>query len=547
MDSDIWGEAPSLSWATPSLNALGRKGLATRPPLCGGRRFLIVHLDGVSRDVLVHALGNGTMPFLHSLLERGEFSLAAAHAGAPSSTPAFQAALFYGDPGDVPGFIWHDKNRRKDVRMDDAAECLRLEESLGGPGLLHGGSTYFSIVSGSASEPAFCTSRLARALKVGGPDPKNGWDHLASTLAHTLPLGIGLPRAAGSALTGTLESARWALLQGRLRHEPRFVLHRALLSRLLAEFATWLTLLDVSRGVPAIYTVYAGYDEVAHRRGPLAEEALAELAVADEALALIYEALRARPELRYELYVLSDHGQAATRPVERVLGGPNLTDWLLSADRNGRVDPSAVQRRARRRLKRERLEALPFGKALCGAGGFLEGGGDESRPPLIVADAGDVAHVYFTDREAPLTWEELSSRWPAQSKAALECPASGIVAVRGGRAGFAFHRGVRHDLADEGALEGILPYDAHLLRTYLREMVALPSAGDLVVYGAGVPGGDVAYAFEFGSHGGVGNDEVLTFFLHPWHVPLEGPPVLGPLDLHRFFRERYFTGAGDDG
>lgn len=538
MATDIWEEA-NLSWATPSLHALGRRGLAVRPPLAGGRRFLIIHLDGVSREVLQHALGNGTMPFLHSLLERGELSMAPAHAGAPSSTPAFQAALFYGDPGDVPGFIWHDKGRGKDVRMDDAVECLRLERSLRGPGLLHGGSTYFSIVSGSASEPAFCTSRLARELRVGGPDPKNAWDHLASTLAHALPLGIGLSRAAGTALAGTLDSARWALMQGRLRHEPRFVLHRALLSRLLAEFATWLTLLDLSRGVPAIYTVYAGYDEVAHRRGPLSEEALAELRAADEALALFHEAIRARPELKYELYVLSDHGQAATRPVEKVLGGPNLTDWLLSADPRGRVDPGAVSKRARERLRRERLESLPFGKALCGAGGFLEGGGEESRPPLVVADAGDVAHVYFTDRERPMGFEELSRRWPAQVKAAIDCPASGIVAVRGGRAGFAFHRGVRHDLAEEGALGGVLPYDAGRLRAYLREMVALPSAGDLVVYGAGVPGGDVAYAFEFGSHGGVGSEEVETFFLHPWHVDVSADGPLGPVDLHHFFRRRY--------
>lgn len=545
MAKDIWEEAPNLSWATPSLQALGRRGVALRPPLAAGRRFVIVHLDGVSREVLAHAFGNGTMPFLHSLVERGELSMAAAHAGAPSSTPAFQAALFYGDSGDVPGFIWHDKHRRKDVRMDDAFECLRLEESLVGPGLLHGGSTYFSIVSGSASEPAFCTSRLARELKVGGPDRKNGWDHLASTLAHALPLGIGLPRAAGTALTGALNSARWALHQGKLRHEPRFVLHRALLSRLLTEFATWLTLLDLSRGVPAIYTVYAGYDEVAHRRGPLSEEALAELRAADDAISLIHEAIRARPELKYELYVLSDHGQARTRPVERVLGGPNLTDWLLSADREGKVRPASVQHRARRRLRKERLESLPFGKALCGAGGFLEGGGEESRPPLVVADAGDVAHVYFTDGDGPMTLEELSRRWPAQLRAAIDCPASGIVAVRGGRAGYAFHRGVLHDLATEGALEGVLSYDASLLRTYLREMVALPSAGDLVIYGAGVPGGDVAYAFEFGSHGGVGSDEVETFFLHPWHVPVEGDGPLGPLDLHRFFRQRYFS--RDDG
>lgn len=535
-------EAARRSWLDRRLAFLGSHGTAARGAPAG-RRFLIVHLDGLSRAALVHALGAGYMPWLAAALERGELAVAPAHAGTPASTPAFQAALFWGEAGDVPGFLWHDKRRAVDVRMDDAAEVLRIEEaaSAGRRGILHGGSTYFSIVSGGAAEPAFCTSRLARALRLGGPDRKNAFDHAASALAHALPVAKGLVRAAGAAAGGALESARWSLAQRRLKHEPRFVLHRALISELLAEFATQLTLLDVSRGVPAIYTVYASYDEVAHRRGPFSAEALAELRTADAALALIHAAIRARPELRYELYVLSDHGQEATRPIEQLLQGPNLADWILAADRRGRVDRAAVKRLARQRLRRERLASLPVVGKLCGAGRSLEGGGEEGRPPLVVAEAGDVAHVYFVDRADPLPLEELERRWPAQLRAVLSCPASGIVAVRGGCAGFAFHRGRRLDLAEPGALAGVLGYDGARLRAYLREMLAMPSAGDLVVYGAGVQGGDVAYAFEFGSHGGVGSGDVETFFIHPWHVP-PGDGLQGPKELHRFFRDRFLAG-----
>lgn len=539
MGNDSWLEHdPRPTRAMQSLAAFGQRGRALRPPLAEGRRFVIVHLDGLSRDVLGHALAQGYLPNLQRLMESGEMSLAAAHAGAPASTPAFQAALFYGNRGDVPGFLWHDKQRRKDVRMDDAAECLRLEESLRGPGLLRGGSTYFSIVSGGASEPAFCTSRLAREIRFGGPDEKNGWDQLATLLGHALPVARGLPKMAGAAVTGAFNSALWSVRQRKLRHEPRFVLHRALLSQLLTEFATYLTLLDLSRGVPSIYTVYAGYDEIAHRRGPLAEEALAELRAADEAIGQIHAAIRSQPELRYELWVLSDHGQEATRPIERVLGGPNLADWVLAARPDGTVDPAAVKRIARDRLRRERLEALPFGKRLCGEGSSREGGGDEGRPPVVVVDAGDVAHVYFTDRTAPLTRGEIEARWPAQLKAVVECPGAGIVAARGGSCGFAWVRGKKLDLADPSAFSDLLGYDGARLRSYVIEMLGTPSAGDLVVYGAGVPGGDVAFAFEFGSHGGVGRGDVETFVIHPWHVPLGAGPM-GPLDLHRFFRERY--------
>ncbi|AKU89791.1 putative membrane protein [Vulgatibacter incomptus] len=543
-------EERRFSWATPPLTAWSRRGIHRRPPYAAGRRFVIVHLDGLSRATLEYALENGYMPRLASALERGEQVLARAHAGAPASTPAFQAALFYGKTGDIPGYIWHDKVRGKNVRMDSPVDCARFEASLQGPrpALLAGGSTYCSIISGDASAPCYAMSKLARGfpwLPFGCDDEMNGWDHLASIVAHTAGLTTSAGMMAATAITGAWNSAVWALQKGRLKHEPRFLLNRMLLGELAVQLTSYFTLLDIARGVPAIYSVYAGYDENAHRRGPYSYDALSELTIADERLAQIRCAIRARPELQYELYVLADHGQEPTRPIEEVLSGPNLADWILSANRSGKVEVEHAGRRASERLRRERLSALPFCHDLC-AGAIRDGGGEDGKPPVVVADAGDVAHVYFTDTKRSLSLDELLARWPAQARATLECPGSGIVAVRGGRAGFAFLRGRRFDLAEPGSLEGVLPYDGERLRGYLSEMVAKPSAGDLVVFGAGVEGGDVAFAYEFGSHGGVGVGDVETFVIHPWFVDFDGPAVKGPLDLHRFFTERYLPSHGDE-
>jgi hypothetical protein len=329
--------------------------------------------------------------------------------------------------------------------------------------------------------------------------------------------------------------------KGTLRNEPRYLLNRLLLAGLAEEVGTSLTALDICRGVPAIYTVYAEYDEVAHRRGPYAEEALAGLTYADESIAKLDEVIRSRPDLRYEMYILSDHGQEPTRPAEDLLGGVTLGDWLLAAEAGGRVRPSRLQRIAVERGKRERLAALPFGDHLCGSR-LLGGGGAESRPPLVIADAGDLAHVYFTDRKEAYSLAGLLARWPDHLQAALTCPAAGIVATRGGRQGYAFHRGKRIDLAEPGALRGILPYDPELLRSYLVESVATPSAGDLIVFGAAVQGGDIAYAWEFGSHGGVGTGDVETFLIHPASVDASGLEGGGPTDLHRFFHARFVVG-----
>lgn len=533
------------SWATGPLTAWSRRGLHRRPAFAKGRRFVIVHLDGLSRPILEHALAAGYMPRLAAALERGEQVMAKAHAGTPASTPAFQASLFYGKRGDVPGYLWYDRVRKKDVRMDEPAECARVEESLldSGPGLLTNGACYFAILNGGASDPAFSMSRMARGFPWGSLDRKNGWDHLASVMAHAAGLTVSVGKMATTAVTGAWDSLLWSLQKGRLKHEPRYVLNRMLLGDAGVELTTYFTLLDIARGVPAVYSVYAAYDETAHRRGPLSEEALRELTVADERLAQIRGAIRARPDLRYELYVLADHGQEPTRPIEEVLGGPNLRDWIVSADSQGIVGEEEVMHRAAQRLHQERFGSLPFGR-VCGSGEIGRGGGEESRPPVVVADAGDVAHVYITDTTKTVGLDELQTRWPGQLQATLDCPGSGIVAVRGGRAGWAFHLGRRFDLAEAGALEGVLPYDGERLRGYLQQMVATPSSGDLIVFGAGVPGGDVAYSWEFGSHGGVGLGDVETFVIHPWFVRLDGPDVMGPLDLHRFFKRRYVR---DDG
>src|SRR5690606_31012079 len=138
------------------------------------------------------------------------YALLPTFSGTPASTPAFQAALFYGERGDCPGYEWFDKKRDKSIRMDDAREVLRFEMELRdrGPGILRGGSTYFTIMGGEAEEPAYCMSRLAHGLPWGGHDDpqKNGWDRLASWVAHAVPLARSAARFLGTAPFDLLES-----------------------------------------------------------------------------------------------------------------------------------------------------------------------------------------------------------------------------------------------------------------------------------------------------------------------------------------------------
>src|SRR6266481_842819 len=114
--------------------------------------MLLLHLDGVGRAQLEHALEHGYAPTLRAMLERGPYRLSPCRSGAPTSTPAFQAGLLYGVGHDIPGYTWFDKRRGSEVRMDRGEDARLLEEELARHGnpLLRGGSVYCSIFSGGA-------------------------------------------------------------------------------------------------------------------------------------------------------------------------------------------------------------------------------------------------------------------------------------------------------------------------------------------------------------------------------------------------------------
>ena len=87
----------------------------------------------------------GHMPFLARRLDQGHLALSTTRSGAPASTPAFQAGLFYGIAPSVPGFVWYDRRDGREVRMDRASDAASVEVHLSekNPPLLRGGTSYF--------------------------------------------------------------------------------------------------------------------------------------------------------------------------------------------------------------------------------------------------------------------------------------------------------------------------------------------------------------------------------------------------------------------
>ena len=538
------------------LRPMSERGRLRPGPLEGGRRLLLIQLDGVSRHRLEWAMREGLMPYLASRLDRGLSGVSSARSGTPASTPAFQAGLLYGVSPSVPGFVWYDRRDGREIRMDRATDAAAIEAGLSERNrpLLEGGTSYFSIFSGGAALPHFCLSGLAGEYELEAlADGFSGWDALASGLVHSVTAARTSARAAHELTLGLWQGAAWSLTLGRLKHEPRFLIHRLLVGALMRELAVGGIIIDVARGVPVVYCDLLGYDEFAHRRGPDASEAVAHLRSMDLALAAIYAAAEAVPELSYDVYVFSDHGHVATKPFESFTG-LSLPEYLALADGGvavpRRLGNEEAVRLAQTRSLRAALSTWPAAlRDRIGHGlDRLERGvighalGFARLDRVVTAEAGDLAHVYFTGERAPIDLEEVRRRHPGVLSALRESRAVGIVVARQGRRGVALVQGEELEL-DRPEDVARLPHPApELLATYLADLVSIQDAGDLVVLGwRGEGQVPVAYAWEFGSHGGVAPEEIEIFFVHPAGCALRFGDVVRPNALYHLFDDAYRT------
>jgi len=529
--------------------------------------MLLLHLDGVGRAQLEHALERGYAPTLRAMLERGPYRLSPCRSGAPTSTPAFQAGLLYGIGHDIPGYTWFDKRRGREVRMDRGEDARLLEEELARSGnpLLRGGSVYCSIFSGGALSRRWalsgwneelCAEDFGMEELSRAPLLPQARDVAAAAMVHSATAGRIASALGLDVASGVVETARWVRHVGSLQHEPKFLFHRVLTECLFAEFAANSCVIDIARGIPIVYACFIGYDEYAHRRGPFSRMALLKLWELDRMLGRILAAVAALPELKYEIYLFSDHGQVATRPAELVLG-ESLGEHLLADGRTagsetvafgGAGGGEAAAVAARSRWLRRVSEALPgvLGKATLAWARHVAKALDAAHParadgPLLVVPAGDIAHVYSTCVAAPLRESEIRARHPGLLERCARSPAVGFALLRGDKGPVALRGDRRLDLdRAQDALAMAHEVGHPLAAVYARDLLAMRSAGDVVLLGTSAPcGATVAFPFEFGSHGGLAPGQLDTFMIHPQELG-EGAfaSVVRPQDLHRFFLER---------
>ena len=113
----------------------------------------------------------------------------------------------------------------------------------------------------------------------------------------------------------------------------------------------------------------------------------------------------------------------------------------------------------------------------------------------------------------------------------------GFVLARSAGGPICFSRGKRYQLRDGEAGPFAGREDAALVVQGIGDLMAMPSAGDLVIYGIDAPGGHVSFIPEFGAHAGPSPEEFHTFIVCSRREALPSP-ISHPVQLYEYFMRR---------
>lgn len=517
----------------------GRRVKTYRGEADRSRGLLIIQIDGLSREVLQFGIRSGLMPTLARWVREGTHSLTGWECGLPSQTSASQAGILHGDNSDIPAFRWFDKELGRVVvsnRPGDAA-LIESRSSANGAGLLEGGASISNLISGSAQKNTLTMSALMDSESARSSD-------FASYFLNP----FNFTRAVILMLREVAFEWWQARRQSILGVEPRigrggsYPFLRAVTCVLLRDITTSAVVDDMSAGVPIIYCDYLGYDEIAHHAGPEREEALAELRNIDRQIAMI-EHLEKETPVRYEIVVLSDHGQSQGATFKQRYGktltetvgefsghGSVVVDSSGTSEDWGHLNAVINQTLGMLGGVSNRLARIIFRNSRDST--TLEVGPDRDKalaemPDIVVSASGNLAMLHFAKSVGRVTSETIESQQPGLLDKLATHPGVGFIMVRSKARGLLAIGGSGELNLTTGELTGEDPlkFFGERVRERLERLDSFSNVGDIVINSRIDSGTDEVAAFEelVGSHGGVGGLQTSAFLLHPVELTVDGP------------------------
>jgi hypothetical protein len=460
-------------------------------------RLLIVHVDGLAHPTLMRAIDDGDLPFVKRLLEREGYVAQPYRCGVPSTTPYVQAGILYGDNTDVAGFRWFDKRSGVPVSFGVKSTFKKVAHRYfaGASGLVEGGAAIAACYQAGARR-TFGLSYRERRSGADGDHPGRLIGRFLLDPRNLLDVLWHLVYATG--VTG------WHYVAGRLRGRHPAVPY--VLADILEEvFVHHLTRYAVRQamrdGEPAIYAGFYAYDETAHAFGADDSYSLHMLRHVDHTIRMLFETARSE---RYEMVVLSDHGQTPTVPFKAVEGrslGAVLSELLP-------------------RYRVEELKGHSFGPR-----------GDALDGHLALAYSGGLAHVYFRDHSGRLSAREIEELCPGLATRLAGLEAVHFVLLREGECNLVVTTSGSRALEDSAAVLEAFD-DPRVLAEQLAKLNRFQTAGDLILVGRWDGRRQVNFEDQIGGHGSIGGVQGHPFLMSRAELGLAVESVTDATEIH---------------
>jgi uncharacterized membrane protein YvlD (DUF360 family) len=521
--------------------------------------LVMLEIDGLSYHHIQKAIEGGYMPNVQRMIEEEGYVLSRTDCGLPSQTSACQTGILFGDNHDIPAFRWYDKARGKlFVSGNDAAEINARYAH--GQGLLRGGASVNNMMNGDA-----------RLSLLTASDLRGGTDEQKRARARDVYLLLLNPqffmRVFGLFISESVLEVWQYFRDVASGVEPRLNrLHkfypfiRSATTVFMREVSGFLTIMQIVRGEPAMYTTWPGYDEVAHHSGPWSKHAFGTLRGFDRFIGNVREMIATKAPRPYELLLLSDHGQsfgptflmrygytlkvfieshmpAGTVMVQTAGGDDGSLSVSSTAAELGNIQAQGMGGRTGQAAVRQMQKAAERSATVDGQSEVAA----VEAADVTFCGSGNLGQVYFHAFDHRTTLDELNEAFPGMFDAVLNHEGVGlVVATQTDGAPIAFGKGGTRNLhtGEVTGVDPLLPYgDVELRAWQLRRVADFPSAGDLIIVSRLYPDGTVAALEELiGNHGGMGGEQTDSFLLHPADMVV--PPTRSSVDMFALLDSR---------
>jgi hypothetical protein len=334
---------------------------------------------------------------------------------------------------------------------------------------------------------------------------------------------------------------------------------RGFMSPVLQDMVTYTLISDILRGLPAVYALYAGYDDLAHFAGMTATESFEALHEVDRYFARVENAIKIAPR-PYHIIILADHGQSLGPTFASAYGKSleQMVKELIKSDSevfytnshndswdnlNAMLSESTSANTRTAGLMRKMLASRSHDDyvEVAKKGGETDKVEAEAeKAKVVVLGSGCTGLIYFTDSPQRMTFEQIQTAYPELVLSLKDHPGIGFMLVRTESQGDIVigKRGV-HYLRDD-KVEGNDPladFGPNAAR-HLRRESSFSNCPDLLVNTLYDPITEELAGFEnqVSHHGGMGGPQNHPFILRPVALPYDGTPIIGAESVHHLLR-----------